>query len=160
MNRNDEVEESQAGPRYAVVPGDSFNRPESNAAKETILIVDDEKLIREVWKLFLSKQGYTVLQSESGEEALELLRRRNEEIDLVILDLNMPGMGGMKCLEEMNKIDSGAPILVSSGYFSERETDNAIEFGATEFIPKPMDLVRFKATIRSILDKRIVGSKI
>ncbi len=160
MNRNDEVEDSRAGSGYAVVSGDSFNHQENDDEMETILIVDDERLIREVWRRFLSKQGYTVLLSETGEEALELVRRGNEDIDLVILDLNMPGMGGMKCLEELNKINSGAPILVSSGYFSESETDNAKKFGATEFIPKPMDLGRFKETIRSVLDKRIFGSMI
>ena len=65
-----------------------------NIGGETILIVDDERAIRNICSLYLTKKGYQTMLSETGEEALEIFRNANEKIDLVLLDLNMPGIGG------------------------------------------------------------------
>ena len=78
-----------------------------------ILLVDDEDFIRDLGERILTKFGYRVLKADDGEGALELYQREKETIDLVILDLIMPGMGGRRCLEEFMEIN---PVRHSS-YF-------------------------------------------
>ena len=118
----------------------------------TILIVDDETSIRNVCSLYLRKSGYQIMQSENGEEALEIFRSANEKIDLVLLDLNMPGIGGHRCLEELYKIDPKTPVLISSGSFCESETDTFKANGAVGLVSKPIELKQLVQTIKTILN--------
>ena len=97
MNKNKDAESDLAWVGNTASEN-SENLPEQNNRGKTILIVDDEKLIRDVWNRFLSNQGYSVILSETGEDALEFFSHQNEEIDLIILDMNMPGIGGHECL--------------------------------------------------------------
>ena len=83
---------------------------------ETILLVDDEESILKSGEEMLSRFGYNTLSAASGEVALELYRRRQEDIDLVILDLVMPGMAGNRCLEELLRINPEAQVIVASGH--------------------------------------------
>ena len=83
---------------------------------ETILLVDDEKSIRDLGKEVLTSVGYKVLTASTGREALDMYTKAQEEISLVILDLIMPEMGGKQCLEELLKIDPAVKILIASGY--------------------------------------------
>ena len=84
---------------------------------ETVLVVDDEKLIRDMASEALRRSGYGVLIAASGEEALEIYAG-GRQIDLVIMDLGMPGMGGFKCLREITRIEPRAKVLIASGYSS------------------------------------------
>ena len=83
---------------------------------ETILLVDDEKSIRDLGKEVLTSVGYKVLTASTGREALDMYTKARDEISLVILDLIMPEMGGKQCLEELLKIDPGVKVLISSGF--------------------------------------------
>ena len=132
----------------------TVNLPEQNNGKKTILIVDDEKLVRDVWNRFLSRQDYHVIESENGEEAVELFRQQNKEIDLIILDMNMPGMGGIQCLNELQKINPDAPILISSGYFGESEAEIKKKHSTVRFVPKPIELKKMSLIVRQILDEK------
>ena len=135
----------------------TVNLPEQNNGKKTILIVDDEKLVRDVWNLFLSKQGYRVLLSETCEEAIKLFNRQHEDIDLVILDLNMPEMGGIQCLFEIQKINLKTPVMITSGYILEDELNRIKKMGVTGvagFIQKPVNFNRILEEIRKILNGR------
>ena len=88
---------------------------------ETILLVDDERLVRNVGKMFLTRSGYQVIEADSGEEALSSYREELSRIALVILDINMPGMGGQKCMQELISMNPEVKIIVASGYsFSDR----------------------------------------
>jgi PAS domain S-box-containing protein len=86
-----------------------------------VLVVDDEQVVLQMAKRALERQGYTVLLSDSGRAAIDLLRRHPGEIGLVILDLSMPNMNGEEALPEIRKLRPGVKVVVSSGY-SESET--------------------------------------
>ena len=120
---------------------------------ETILLVDDEEFIRELGVYVLGQAGYTVLTASNGEQALEVYRKEQAHIDLIILDLIMPGMGGSKCLAELLKIGPQALILIASGYSPDASTKGALEAGAAGFINKPYDNKQLLDLVREILDK-------
>jgi PAS domain S-box-containing protein len=120
---------------------------------ETILLVDDEQYIRELGVELLTDVGYEVLTATDGENAVELYRKEQKRIDLVILDLVIPGMGGKKCYEEILKINPLAKILIVSGYSVNGPGQEAMEAGAKGFIGKPFDVSNMLITIRNILDE-------
>jgi PAS domain S-box-containing protein len=103
----------------------------------TILIVDDEESIRDLGREALGRYGYTVLTAADGEEALEVYSHQKEQIDLIVLDLIMPGMGGVKCLERLLESDPNAKVLITSGYSPSDQKKNLIESGAIEYLSKP-----------------------
>ena len=120
---------------------------------ETILLVDDEKYIRELGVELLTDVGYEVLTAIDGESALQLYRKEQKRIDLVILDLVIPGMGGKKCYEEILKINPQAKILIVSGYSVNGPGKEAMEAGAKGFVGKPFDVSHMLTTVRHILDE-------
>jgi CheY-like chemotaxis protein len=120
---------------------------------ETILLVDDEEFIRELGVDVLGQAGYTVLTASNGEQALEVYRKEQAHIDLIILDLIMPGMGGKKCLAELHKIGPQARVLIASGYSPDASTKGALETGAAGFINKPYDNKQLLDLVRKVLDK-------
>jgi len=103
----------------------------------TILVVDDEPSVRDVAHQMLSRSGYKVLQAASGEEALASFKERKGDIDLVLLDLGMPGMGGKACLGEVRRLDPDARVLVASGYIQYELTDELQSLGALGMVSKP-----------------------
>ncbi len=120
---------------------------------ETILLVDDEEYIRELGVELLTDAGYKVLTATDGEEGLELYRKEQKKIDLIILDLVIPGMGGKKCYKEILKINPKAKVLIVSGYSANGPGKEAIEAGAKGFVGKPFDVSHLLETIREILDE-------
>ena len=120
--------------------------------KETLLLVDDEETVIDVDQQMLSRVGYTILTAKSGEEALERYRAEKETIKLVLLDLNMPGMGGYRCLEELKKLDPQLPVIISSGYSLPTLSGDLFRSGARAFLPKPHKFKDMSNTIRQVLD--------
>jgi PAS domain S-box-containing protein len=119
---------------------------------ETILLVEDDEPIREIGKQMIEIGGYRVLLASTGEEALKIYANHKEDIDLVILDLIMPGMGGTKCFEELLKINPNVKILVASGYSSNiSAVDTKLEV-ARGFVGKPYDAKDVLGAIRKVLD--------
>ncbi|KMY68000.1 hypothetical protein AAU61_09250 [Desulfocarbo indianensis] len=121
--------------------------------QETVLLVDDEESLRELGKRILSMAGYKVLKASSGEEALRALESRPGEVDLVVLDLNMPGMGGRKCLREILKRNPEAKVVIASGYLAGDQTKDALAEGAAKFVAKPYRAGELLSAIRSALDQ-------
>jgi PAS domain S-box-containing protein len=119
---------------------------------ETILLVDDEKTLLELAKDMLALEGYQVLPAGSGEKALEIYQKRQSEIDLVVLDLGMPGMGGVKCLEAIKQLNPAAKVLICSGYIQYEETSELTEKGASGFVSKPYGRSDLMSAIRKVLD--------
>lgn len=117
---------------------------------ETILMVDDEAMIRDVTLELLTSCGYSVLSAGSGEEALEIYSRERERIDLVITDLGMPGMGGEALLIELLRIDPQTRVIVASGYAA--ASDNANLQQAAAFIAKPYTYDSLLGLVRRVLD--------
>ena len=114
----------------------------------TILLIDDEPQIRRVLRAALASQGANVIDLQSGEEALDLLRERT--IDLILLDLNMPGMGG---LDTCRAIRSGwdVPIIILSVRDSDKDKVEALDAGADDFVTKPFSTDELSARIRAAL---------
>jgi CheY-like chemotaxis protein len=127
--------------------------PEVARGTETILLVDDEEFIRDVTVKLLGAYGYTVLTAADGETALAVYRREQSRIDLVVLDLIMPGMGGLRCLREILEMDAEALVLVASGYAAGGAWREALEAGAKGYIGKPYDMEKMAVTIREVLDQ-------
>jgi PAS domain S-box-containing protein len=125
--------------------------PEGGA--ETVLVVDDVLDIRELASQMLQRFGYQVLTAASGEEALVIHAERKKPIDLTILDLGMPGIGGSRCMRELLAINPFAKILIASGYLGDDTVKNTLESGAAGFIGKPYQLTDLLNRVRSILGK-------
>ena len=119
---------------------------------ETILLVDDEEQLREMTGRILEDRGFSVCQAENGEQGLELYRDAPGEIDLVVLDLSMPGMGGQKCLEKLLELDPEAKVVISSGYAANGAVARTLETGAAAFVSKPYNKSKLLHTVRQVLD--------
>lgn len=119
----------------------------------TLLVVDDEKFIRDLAEEMLPKFGYHVMTAASGEEALEVYRQRKELIDLVILDVIMPGMGGRQCLEKLLALDPQVKVIIASGYSNTGPARDVLQAGARSFIGKPYQINEILKTIREVLDQ-------
>ena len=126
---------------------------EPEGGSETILLVDDEEAIRGLGTQILEEFGYTVLTAADGESALQLYGEEQEKIDLVILDLIMPGMGGKHCLVELLKINLEAKVAIASGYSPDGPTKEILKNGAKGFISKPYDLRQMLRVVREVLDQ-------
>jgi two-component system, OmpR family, KDP operon response regulator KdpE len=120
---------------------------------ERILIVDDEPQIRRVMKTALASTGYEVYEARSGEEALESLRADNP--DLILLDMNMPGMGGMAACREIRAVCE-VPIIILSVRDGEQDKIAALDAGADDYITKPFSVNELLARIRANL-RRFAG---
>jgi two-component system KDP operon response regulator KdpE len=119
-----------------------------------ILVVDDEPQIRRVLRSTLSTQGYVITDAKTGEEALELLRK--ERPDLVLLDMNMPGMGGIEtCREIRRALD--APIIMLTVRNAERDKVAALDAGADDYVVKPFGIEELLARIRAALRRYAPG---
>jgi len=118
---------------------------------QTILIVDDEREIRELTQEALEDFGYAVLTATNGEEALAIYQELGHSIDLVLLDLNMPGMGGHKCLQELLRLDPAIRVLIASGYSANGQARATMESGAAGFIGKPYQLRELQTTVLDAL---------
>ena len=114
----------------------------------SILIVDDEPQIRRVIKAALSKQGYVVADARSGEAALDMIRE--ERFDMVILDRNMPGIGGLEtCRTIRDTSDMG--IIMLTVRKAEEERIEALDAGADDYVTKPFSMPELSARIRANL---------
>jgi len=134
---------------------ETFHQKEEMAGGiETILLVDDEKSILDFGRRVLSNFGYTVLAASAGEGALEIYQNEKEKVDLIILDLIMPGMGGQRCLEELLRISPEAKVIIASGYSIDGHPKTMIEAGARAFVNKPYDIKQILKIIRTVLDER------
>ena len=113
-----------------------------------ILVVDDEVQIRRVMKAALTGQGYLVTEARSGEEALEKLRQ--EKPDLVLLDVNMPGMGGLATCRRI-RLDSDVSLIMLTVRNTEKDKVEALDAGADDYVTKPFSTPELLARIRAAL---------
>jgi PAS domain S-box-containing protein len=117
----------------------------------TVLLVDDEDGIRKVAGRILQQLGYQVLLAPSGSRALEIYRQERGRIDLVILDMLMPGMGGAETFQKLTEIDPKVRVLLSSGYSQDGEAQQVMAAGARGFIQKPYRLAVLSHKVAEIL---------
>ncbi|MEW6348455.1 MAG: PAS domain S-box protein [Thermodesulfobacteriota bacterium] len=119
---------------------------------ETVLVVDDEPLIRELAKRVLQKAGYSVLTADSGKEAIETYARHSSAISLVVLDLVMPEMGGRQCLDQLLTIDPQVKALIASGFALKGDTKEFLDSKARGVVSKPFTVRELVAAVRRAID--------
>lgn len=119
---------------------------------ETVLLVDDEDIIIDVSQKMLKEIGYKVMLAKSGKEAVEIYRKHKDDIDLVILDMIMPDMGGGDVYNTLKEIDPDIVVLLSSGYSIDGQATQILGRGCNGFIQKPFNVSQLSHAIRRILD--------
>jgi two-component system cell cycle sensor histidine kinase/response regulator CckA len=118
---------------------------------ETILLVDDEKMVVEVTRKLLESMGYRVYAAGSGQEAIAVYMEKRNAIDLVILDMIMPGLSGGETFDRLREIDPEIRVLLSSGYSIEGEAQHILNRGCNGFIQKPFHLEKLSRKVREVL---------
>jgi PAS domain S-box-containing protein len=119
---------------------------------ETILLVDDEEIIANVSKEILEELGYSVITARSGSDAVKIYQSMKDEIDLVILDMVMPEMGGGETFDLLKLISPQVKVILSSGYSIDGQAMEIMERGCHGFIQKPFSIEDLSKKIREVLD--------
>jgi CheY-like chemotaxis protein len=129
------------------------SKPEEKVLKghETILLVDDEAVIVEVTKDILETLGYQVMTASTGREAIEIYQKEKDRIDMIILDMIMPGMGGGETLDHLKTINPAAKVILSSGYSLDGEAKKIMDRGVQSFLQKPFRIEQLSQKIRGVL---------
>lgn len=136
-----------AAPRPAPPPPAAPHAPGTGV----VLFVDDEEAIRLFAGAALRRHGYRPLTARNGVEAVELLQAHRHEVDLILLDLTMPVMGGPETFEKLREVRPDARIIVMSGYGADERSDRLLSHGALAFLPKPFDVNELLGAVRSAL---------
>jgi two-component system cell cycle sensor histidine kinase/response regulator CckA len=139
-------------PILAERTGSSYNET-VEGGNETILIVEDEEMLRELVRAFLEAKGYRILVASDGEEGLDLFRRYREPIHLVISDLGLPKFGGDELYQRLKALDPRVRVILGSGYIEPQKKTDILKEGVKEFIQKPYNPNEVLHTIRRVLDK-------
>jgi nitrogen-specific signal transduction histidine kinase/ActR/RegA family two-component response regulator len=144
---------------FPVVTGEGKHQPMDQlplglGGKETILLVDDEEMVRDLGSEILQKHGYHVLSAADGEKALEIWQGKKKKIDLVVLDLVMPNLGGPATLARLREMDPSVKVLICSGYRSKEDELKTLKMEDVPVILKPFRPEDLAARVRDVLDGR------
>ncbi|SEM20558.1 PAS domain S-box-containing protein [Syntrophus gentianae] len=131
-------------------------RPVADVAKghETILLVDDEEINIEVVSEILEMLGYSVFTAQSGQDAVHFYQSKKDTVDLVLLDMIMPGMGGGDTFDALKEIDPGVKVILSSGYSLHGEASRIMERGCSAFIQKPFRIEELSGKLEEVLGRK------
>ncbi|MBI4418124.1 MAG: PAS domain S-box protein [Ignavibacteriales bacterium] len=125
---------------------------EITGGTETLLVVEDEEILRELVKTVLLEKGYTVLTAGDGEEALDIYRKNPQHIDLVVSDMGLPRLAGYDLFQELKSISPDVKVILASGYLEPDIRSEALKAGVKDFIQKPYFPEEILQRIRMILD--------
>jgi len=125
--------------------------------KASVLVVDDELGPRESLRMIL-KPLYDVRTAANGQEALDFIQK--EKVDLITLDIKMPGLSGMDVLRELRKLGSDAAVVIVTGYGTLTNVHDAIRYGAVDFVSKPFNVPDIVAIVNKSVAQRIYNRKI
>jgi two-component system cell cycle sensor histidine kinase/response regulator CckA len=120
-------------------------------SSNTVLVVDDEELVRSLVRRLLEAESCTVLEAEDGERALAIVERRNPPVNLVLTDLVMPRISGLEVVGAVRASRPELPVLVMSGFGSSDETRRALEGYGVAVVPKPFSPVALVDAVRDAL---------
>ena len=120
--------------------------------KGTILVVDDEEIMREILETLLTREGYEVKLASSGEEGLELARAL--PFDAAVVDIMMPGINGIETLDELRRIDEDLAVIIITAYASVESAISAMKSGAFDYITKPFKNEEVLVVIRNAMERR------
>jgi DNA-binding NtrC family response regulator len=142
--------DSAAAP--ARLPSEETRAPQPiQHRRGTVLVVDDEAMVRRCVQQMLEQAGYETIVADGGHKAIELLRERHHDIDLVMLDLAMPEMDGAECFPLLREIAPDLRVLICSGRGDENETEEMVANGAVGVLLKPFDLSAIVTTLDALL---------
>src|SRR5512139_1160402 len=119
-----------------------------------IVVIDDEQIMREGCSRILSKDGWAVICAENGTKGLEEIKGQSEKIDVILLDLMMPGMSGMEVLDQVRVTNPNLLVIVITGYATVESAVETMKKGAYDFIPKPFTPDQLRIIVRRALEKR------
>jgi len=131
------------------------NRENIITGTESVLLVDDEEIVRDVGQKMLMALGYKVFLAESGMQAIEIYNTQKNVIDLIILDMVMPEMGGGQVFDILKSIDPEVVVLLSSGYSLNGEASAIIKRGCKGFIQKPFNLKGLSDKLKQLIHENI-----
>ncbi len=134
-------------------PLKEFTRHAPDSRKRTILVVDDEEVVRDLLAGLLSQEGYEVLRAEDGTTAVALFESRAASIDLVILDMIMPRMKGEEVLARLRSMPLSPKVVISSGFMTEEQRGKLKDYGVDGFLDKPYGEEDALKVVRSVLAK-------
>ena len=140
-----------ASERNKISEEDSGEQEHLLRGKETILLVDDERVSITPIKELLESLGYRVIAAGSGQEAIAIYMEKGKSIDLVILDMIMPGIGGGKAFDALLEIDPDVKVILSTGYSLDGEAQHIMNRGCKGFIQKPFRILELTRKIREVL---------
>ena len=123
-----------------------------NSRKGTILVVDDEEIMREILETLLTREGYDVKLAASGEAGLELAR--SQPVDAAIVDIMMPGIGGIATLDELRRMDEDLAVIIITAFASIESAISAMKSGAFDYITKPFKNDEVLVVIRNAMERR------
>jgi two-component system cell cycle sensor histidine kinase/response regulator CckA len=136
--------------RQRETPAEKVPAPTLVRGQGTILVVDDEPQVREVISCVLASCGYTVITAQDGRDALVRFGD-GSEIDLVVLDMVMPGMGGRECLARLRKANPAVRVVIATGYTPDGSAQELLSEGAMTIVGKPFDIAAFARIVQRIL---------
>ena len=119
---------------------------------ETVLFIDDEETVLEVSSMMLKHLGYSVYAAKGGKEALKIYENNRARIDLVVLDMIMPDMGGGDTYDELKAMDPAVKVLLSSGYSLDSQAEVILKRGCNGFIQKPFNMIELSQKIKEVLN--------
>jgi len=134
----------------AAIPAAAPTAP--TGGTETVMLVDDEAMIRNLGRTILQRYGYRVLLAEDGQQALDIYKQEAGRIDLVLLDLTMPRLSGRDTLRQLQQLDPNVRVMFASGYSAEHVTEMERE-SVLGFISKPYRPQELASTVRTALNK-------
>ena len=131
----------------------------SSTGTETILVVEDEPVVRRLTVRALAERGYNVLEAEDGESALEVAREHTGDLQLLVTDVVMPGMNGKELADRLTAERPDLRVLYISGYAEHAVVRQGVLVEGIAFLSKPFDLSELARTVREVLDKAPVGQQ-
>jgi DNA-binding NtrC family response regulator len=121
--------------------------------RKKILVVDDDEKILFAFAQVFSQEGHQCITAKSGEEALDIVA--SEKPDVIFMDIAMPGLGGLETLRQIKVLNATVPVVMITGYGTMQTAINAIQFGAFDYLTKPLDVEKIREEVRKALPDRV-----
>lgn len=125
---------------------------ESEGGTETVLLIEDEAVMRELLKALLLAKGYTILTADNGFEGIKLFTERHDDIAVVVTDVGLPKIGGGEVFKRLREVDASIPVIIASGYIDPSVKADLYKAGALHFIQKPYHPNEVLRAIRKVVD--------
>lgn len=125
--------------------------PAYSTRKKTILIIDDDQMVRHIARAIIEKLGYRVIEAENGEQAIRIIKAYDQTVDLAILDIVLPDIRGDELFGMIRQLRPSVKILLSSGYSLNKAIQDILDTGADGFIQKPYSYKSMETRLKDML---------